>query len=93
MDNTRPFGTGEVLIIAALLLIIGITGTWDYDDALASEWAATEASARKLMCEEVADNAVHRRSHADQGTTRVAAYRETEQAAEVVVLRCIVVAD
>ena len=81
MDNTQPPGAGEVLTIAALLLIIGVVGRWDYDDALASERAAAEATARKLMCEETIGNAVPgRRNHADQ-------------AADVLVLRCIVVAD
>jgi hypothetical protein len=93
VENTQPLGVGEVLIVAVLLLIIAVAGRWDYDDALANERAVAEVNGRKLMCQEVADNTVHRRSHADQGTTRVAAYRVTGQAAEVVVLRCIVVAD
>jgi hypothetical protein len=88
VDNTQPLGAGEVVPILAAVCV---AGRWDYDDALAGERAA--ATARKLLCEEPADNAVPGRGHADQRAVRVADYRLTERAAEVLLLRCIVVAN
>jgi hypothetical protein len=91
VDNSRPLGGEEiVLIIAALLLIFGVVGRWDYDDAVTAERIAADVTARKLICEEAADKAVPGLSKAGQ---RTANYRLTAQAADVLVLRCIVVAD
>ena len=94
MDNTKHLSTGQVvLVITFLLLIFGLVGHWDYEDALVIEHATAQATARTLMCEEKADNAIREGSQADPRMVSVANHRFTEQAEEIFVLSCIAVTD
>jgi hypothetical protein len=73
--------------------MFGIVGRWDYEEALATEQATAQATARMLMCEERTDSATQSRSQANPSIVSVADHRFTEQPEEFFVLSCIVVTD
>jgi hypothetical protein len=94
IDKAKHLSNGHVVLtIAFLLLIFGIVGRWDYEEALATELATAQATARMLMCEERTDSSTHGRSQANLGIVSVADHRFTEQAEKFFVLTCIVVTD
>jgi hypothetical protein len=94
MDKAKHLSNGHVVLtIAFLLLIFGIVGRWDYEEALATEQATAQATARMLMCEERTDSSTHGGSQANPSIVSVADQRFTEQAEEFFVLSCIVVTD
>ncbi|MES2355217.1 MAG: hypothetical protein V4568_12615 [Pseudomonadota bacterium] len=92
MDSTQPISKGRtVLAILFLLLIFGLVGHWDYEDALVTEHMVTQTTARTLMCEEKADNAIREDSQVNPRMVNVADHRFNEQAEEIFVLSCIAV--
>src|SRR6266404_4757177 len=81
MDNTNALGKGQAaLAVAVLLMIFGLVGRWDYEDALLTERAMAKRSARGPTCKDEIGKTTREHNQSGQRATSAVDHHATEQA-------------